>query len=92
MQFVIAAVAYIFGLILILRQFAGVYPEFIVTTGRTGLSIRKTVYRNIQNVEEVSLRHGESQLLVTTAGGLKVPLNLPSRSVSVLYERLTPEL
>jgi hypothetical protein len=92
MQFLIAAVAYIFGLILILRQFAGVYPEFVVTTGRSGLSIRKTVYRNIQNVEELSLHHGESHLLVTTASGLKLPLNLPSRSVSVFYERLTPQL
>ena len=40
MEFVIAALAYIFGLVLSLRQFAGVYPEYIVTTGRTGLSLR----------------------------------------------------
>src|SRR5688572_16662651 len=36
MEFVIAALSYIFGMVLILRQFAGVYPEYIVTTGWTG--------------------------------------------------------
>src|SRR5438552_1708302 len=31
MQFVIAALVYAFGLVLILRQFGGLYPEFFVT-------------------------------------------------------------
>src|SRR5439155_19936860 len=40
MEFVIAAVAYIFGLVMILRQFSGVYNDYIVSTGKTGLSLR----------------------------------------------------
>src|SRR5262245_55526126 len=31
-EFVIAALVYAFGLVLILRQFSGLYPEFLVTT------------------------------------------------------------
>ena len=92
MQFVIAGLAYIFGLVLILRQFCGVYPEYIVTTGRTGLSIRKTVYRNIMDVEEVSRRRDEARLRVVTIHGLALPLTLPTRSISIFYERLNRQL
>ena len=36
MEFVIAGLAYVFGLVLLLRQFSGLYPEYIITTGRLG--------------------------------------------------------
>jgi hypothetical protein len=88
MQFIIAALGYIFGLAMILRQFSGVYPDYIVTTGRTGLSLRKTVYRNISDVEEVSQSRGETQLRVMTAYGAAIPFTLPTRYVSIFYERL----
>ena len=92
MEFIIAALAYNFGLVLILRQFSGVYPEFIVTTGRTGLSIRKTVYGNITDVEELSRKQGESRLRIITSHGLAIPFTLPTRSVTIFYERLKPQL
>src|SRR6266704_330623 len=92
MQFVIAGLAYIFGLVLILRQFCGVYPEYIVTTGRTGLSIRKVVYRNIMDVEEASRRRDEARLRIVTIHGLAIPLTLPTRSISIFYERLNRQL
>src|SRR5436190_5145493 len=88
MEFVIAALAYIFGLVLILRQFAGVYPEYIVTTGRTGLSLRKTVYRNIIDVEEISRNRDEVQLQIITSLGAAIHFTLPARDVSIFYERL----
>jgi hypothetical protein len=88
MQFVIAALAYIFGLVLLLRQFTGVYPEFIVTTGSSGLLIRKTMYRNIRDVEQVSSKHGETRLLVETTHGHVLSFTLPTREVSIFYERL----
>lgn len=88
MEFLIAALAYIFGLVLLLRQFAGVYPEFIVTTGRTGLSIRKTMYRNIQKVENLGGRHGETRLDIETVHGEVILFHLPTRDVSVFYDRL----
>jgi hypothetical protein len=92
MEFLIAALAYAFGLVLILRQFAGLYPDFFVTTGRTGLALRKTAYRNVSNIEEVARGYGESHLRIETSYGLTVPLTLPTRSVPSLYERVKPQL
>jgi len=92
MEFVIAALAYIFGLVLLLRQFSGLYPEYIITNGQTGLSIRKTAYRNIIDIAEVSRSHGESRLRVGTTHGLVHSLTLPARSVPALYDRVKPQL
>jgi hypothetical protein len=92
MEFVIAALAYAFGLVLILRQFAGLYPEFFVTTGRTGLALRKTAYRNVIKIDEVGRAHGEAHMRVETNYGLVVPLTLPTRYVPSLYERVKPPL
>ena len=92
MEFVIAALAYAFGLVLILRQFAGLYPEFFVTTGRTGLGLRKTAYRNVVDIQEVGRGYGESQLRIKTNYGLIVALTLPTRHVASLYERVKPQL
>jgi hypothetical protein len=92
MEFIIAALAYIFGLVLLLRQFAGLYPEYIITTGKTGLSIRKTAYRNITNIQEIARAHGEAQLCVETRHGLVLSLTLPIRSVPALYDRVKPQL
>jgi hypothetical protein len=92
MEFVIAALVYAFGLVLIMRQFAGLYPEFTVTTGRSGLSLRKTAYRNIVNIEEVDTVHGESHLRLETSYGTVVPLTLPAQHVASLYERVKPPL
>ena len=91
MEFVIAALAYIFGLVMILRQFSGVYPDYIVSTGRTGLSLRKTVYRNISDVEEISRNRDEVQLHVITSYGAAIHFTLPNRYVSIFYERLKAE-
>jgi hypothetical protein len=92
MEFVIAAVVYAFGLVLVLRQFAGLYPEFFVTTGASGLSLRKTAYRNVTRVEELRRVAGESQLRIRTSYGLVIPLTLPTRYVPMLYERVKPPL
>jgi hypothetical protein len=92
MEFVIAALAYIFGLVLLLRQFSGLYPEYIIATGRTGLSIRKIAYRNIINIEEIARDHGESRLRVETRHGLVYSFTLPIQSVPALYDRVKPQL
>jgi hypothetical protein len=88
LQFLIAALAYVFGLVLLLRQFAGLYPEYIVTTGLAGLSIGKTVYRKVTDVAEVSRTRGETRLRIETSDGAVLSLALPTRDVSVLFERL----
>src|SRR6185295_16658846 len=43
----IAAAVFGFALALLHRQFCGVYPEFVITTGKAGFGLRKTRYRNI---------------------------------------------
>jgi hypothetical protein len=88
LQFLIAALAYVFGLVLLLRQFAGLYPEYIVTTGPTGLSMRKTVYRKVTDVVETARSGGESRLRIQTIDGKALSLALSARDVSVLFERL----
>ena len=92
MEFVIAALAYAFGLVLLLRQFSGLYPEYIITTGRAGLAIRKTAYRSIINIEETGRATGEAYLRITTRYGVKHSITLPTRSVQSLYDRVKPQL
>jgi hypothetical protein len=92
MEFVIAGLAYVFGLVLLLRQFSGLYPEYVITTGRSGLSIRKTAYRNIINVEELGRAYGEVRLRIMTQHGFKLSITLPIRSVQALYDRVKPQL
>jgi hypothetical protein len=92
MEFLIAALIYAFGLVLLLRQFAGLYPEFFVTTGRSGLALRKTAYRNVTRIQELSRASGEARLRVETNYGLVVGLTLPTRYVPMLYERVKPPL
>src|SRR5262249_31867359 len=88
LQFLIAALAYGFGLALILRQFTGIYPEFIVTTGAAGLGIRKIAYRNIEDIEEVWRGHGETRLRIHTIYGNSFLFTVPTRSVPMLHENL----
>ncbi|HLH32340.1 MAG TPA: hypothetical protein VKY31_14135 [Terriglobia bacterium] len=92
MQFVIAALVYAFGLVLLLRQFCGLYPEFFVTTGWSGLSLRKTAYRNVIGIQELGRISGEARLQIETSYGLIVALTLPTRYVPMLYERVKPPL
>ncbi len=92
LEFVIAALAYVFGLVLILRQFAGVYPEYIVTTGWTGLSVRKTAYSNIVDIREAARTGQETDLRIETSHGLVLPFTLPTRHLAAFYERVKPQL
>ena len=87
-EFAIAAIAYGFGLTLILRQYSGVYPEYLVTTGTAGLGIHKIAYTNIEGLEEVWRGRGETQLRVQTVYGTSLLFTLPTKSVPVLHERL----
>src|SRR5580704_7597036 len=85
-QFAIACLAYGFGLVLILRQFVGLYPEFLVTTGSAGLGIRKIAYRNIEDFEEVWKGHGETRLRLFTVHGTSFLLSIPSASMTTFRE------
>lgn len=85
-QFMIAAVAYAFCLVLILRQFSGIYPEYIVTTGSAGLGIRKIAYRNVEKLDEVRRGYGETRLRIQTIQGNGVFFTVPSKLLSQLQD------
>ena len=84
----IAAAVYGFALALLQRQFCGVYPEFIITAGATGLGLRKTRYRNIQEVETVAERAGETELRIETVHGRVLTFTLPKRYVSIFFDQM----
>jgi hypothetical protein len=86
--FLIAAVVYGFALAVLQRQFCGVYPEFIITAGPFGLGLRKTRYRNIQDVVTVAERAGETELRVETVYGRVLTFTLPNRYISIFYEQI----
>jgi hypothetical protein len=84
LQFLIAAVIYLFGIALLLRQFVGLYPEYFVTTGPTGLAMRKALYRHVVDLEEVSQSHEESELRIHMRSGASLQLLIPTRHLPVL--------
>jgi hypothetical protein len=79
LEFLIAAVIYAFGLVLVLRQFCGVYEEFIITVAAGGLALRKTSYANIVKAEREDKDGGETRILIETSRGSRVTLIIPTR-------------
>ena len=88
MQFLIVGLAYVFGFVLLLRQFAGLYPEYFVSTGRTGLTLRKATYQHIVKVETLREGRGETSLQIELENGDCLRLDLPTRHLSVLYDEI----
>jgi hypothetical protein len=88
LQLLIVGVVYVFGMVLIVRQFAGLYPEYFVTTGRSGLAIRKAVYSNVAGVDTLRASETETVLGVRMESGERLDLILPTDRVSVLYESI----
>jgi len=76
---------YGFGLVLVLRQFCGVYEDFIVTVVAAGLALRKTSYTNIVKAEGEDKDGGETQVLIETSRGSLVKLILPTRDADRFY-------
>ena len=87
-MFAIAVLVYAFGLVILLRQFCGVYPEYIVTVRALGLMLQKTSYRNITDVERVAENAGEVGFRVKTSRGTPVFLMLPLRHGETFYAQL----
>ncbi len=88
MQFLIVGLIYVFGFVLLLRQFAGLYPEYFVSTGRTGLAMRKATYQHIVNVETFREGREETSLLIELQDGDRLRLDLPTRHLSLLYDQI----
>ena len=85
MRFLITALFYVFGFVLLTRQVVGLYPEYFVTTGRTGLLLRKALYRNIVDVETLGESRGETRLRIEVRTGVNLPLILPSHQLPTFY-------
>ena len=95
LRFFIAVLVYVFGFVLLIRQFAGLYPEYFVTAGRTGLGMRKALYRNIVDIDEVSESAGETEIMVHMRTGESLSLTLPVPTKPVFYQAIKdnqPEL
>jgi len=84
----ITAVVYGFALALLQRQFCGVYPEFIVTTGPAGFGLRKTSYRNIKDIETAAERPNETEFRIHTEHGRVLAFTLPKRYVSIFFDHV----
>jgi hypothetical protein len=84
-EFLIAAVVYAFGLVLVLRQFCGVYEDFIITVALGGLALRKTSYANIVKAEREDRDGGETEILIETSRGSLVKLIIPTRDADRFY-------
>jgi len=84
-EFLIAGVVYGFGLVLVLRQFCGVYEEFIITVAIAGLALRKTSYANIVKADGEHRDGGETRILIETSRGSRVTLIVPTRDVDRFY-------
>jgi hypothetical protein len=87
-EFLIAAVIYGFGLSLLLRQFCGVYEDFIITVGAGGLLLWKTSYTNIANAETRDSGGGEKEILIETARGGLLSLTLRANDVERFYAQV----
>lgn len=87
-EFLIASIVYGFGLALLLRQFCGVYEDFIITVGTGGLLLWKTSYTNIAKAESQNSGGGETRIRIETARGSRLLLTLPSRHVERFYAQV----
>lgn len=87
-EFVIQGVIYGFGLALLLRQFCGVYEDFIITVGLAGLLLWKTSYTNIAKAESRGSGGGEAQIRIETARGGVLWLTLPAQHVERFYAQV----
>ena len=87
-EFLIAAGIYGFGLVLLLRQFCGVYEDFIITVGVGGLLLWKTSYTNIAKAETREAGGGERQIVIETARGGLLSLTLPPGDVERFYAQV----
>ena len=79
---------YAFGLVLVLRQFCGVYEDFIITVAVAGLALRKTSYSNILKAEKEDKDGGETQILIETSRGSLVKLILPTKDADRFYNHV----
>ncbi len=86
LRFVIAGVVYFFGMVLLVRQFAGLYPEYFVTAGRTGFGVRKSLYRNIVDIDEKYASRHETELRIHIRTGESLHLTLPTRHIPAFHK------
>jgi len=87
-EFLIQAAIYGFGLALLLRQFCGVYEDFIITVGAAGLLLWKTSYTNIAKADSRQSGGGEAGIRIETARGGVLWLTLPANQVERFYAQV----
>jgi hypothetical protein len=88
LEFLIASVVYGFGLVLLLRQFCGVYEDYIITVVMAGLALKKTSYANIIKAEGHDRDGGETEIVIETSRGQVIRLILPTRNLDRFYKHV----
>jgi hypothetical protein len=94
-QFLIASLVYIFAIVLLIRQHVGLYPEYFITAGTTGLALRKASYRHVVDYGVRAESGREVQLEVEMRTNERLVIHLPAQHVRTfreLVEKQQPEL
>ena len=88
----VTGIIYVFGMVLLVRQFEGLYPEYFVTAGRSGLTPRKAVYRHVVAVETLIRTRRETLVRIEMSSGESLRLGLPTDRVFMLYEAIDRDI
>ena len=84
--FLITALVYVFAIVLLLRQHVGLYEEYFVTVGVTGLAPRKALYSNVDDIVIRSESSSEAQVELRMRSNETLVLHLPAHHVRTLRE------
>jgi hypothetical protein len=94
-QFLIASVVYVFAVVLLVRQHVGLYAEYFVTVGASGLALRKGMYSNVVDIVVRSESDAEAEVGLVMRSNRTLLLHLPAhhlRTLGELVEKSQPEL
>lgn len=94
-QFLIASLVYVFAIVLLVRQHVGLYPEYFVTVGASGLALRKGLYANVADIVVGSESEREVEVELVMRSDETLLLHLPAHHLGTLRElvaKAQPEL
>jgi hypothetical protein len=94
LRLAIAALVYILAFVLLIRQYTGLYPEYLVAAGPGGFTVRRRLYANVVRIEERDEAGGYTQVVLFLKNREKLRLSIPGEGVPLLYtliEKSRPE-
>ncbi len=85
-QFLIASLVYVFAIVLLVRQHVGLYPEYFVTVGASGLAPRKGLYSHVSDIAVRSEYGREVEVELVMRSNETLLLHLPAHHLRTLGE------